>query len=183
MFLRRNKKGNFKFHRSFISHRQSQNLHCGGQYCVPPTPYRPSKTFYWIKLQSQTTSNVTAKNTLLYFYCPLYSQFNVAEQQKIQFLAASVIHISILNEGRGGDCRSVTFASATIVGSKNKNIYLRDFKDVGFNFTHFANFKFAYFEIELGKLTKWPISFENFHFGHLKGAHFKYRLYFSSCCV
>ena len=34
------------------------------------------------------------------------------------------------------------------MGSKNKSIYLRDFKDVGFNFTHFANFKFAYFEIE-----------------------------------
>ena len=34
------------------------------------------------------------------------------------------------------------------MGSKKKSIYLRDFKDVGFNFTHFANFKFAYFEIE-----------------------------------
>ena len=32
--------------------------------------------------------------------------------------------------------------------SKNKSIYLRDFKDVDFKFTHFANFKFAYFEIE-----------------------------------
>ena len=31
---------------------------------------------------------------------------------------------------------------------KNRNIHLRDFKDVGFNFTHFANFKFAYFEIQ-----------------------------------
>ena len=47
-----------------------------------------------------------------------------------------------------GDCRIVTFVLATIVGSKNKNIHLRDFKDVDFNFTHFANFKFAYFEIE-----------------------------------
>ena len=47
-----------------------------------------------------------------------------------------------------GDCRTVTFVLATIVGSKNKNIHLRDFKFVGFNFTHFANFKFAYFEIE-----------------------------------
>ena len=37
---------------------------------------------------------------------------------------------------------------ATIVGSKNKNIHLRDFKDVDFNFTHFPNFKFASFEIE-----------------------------------
>ena len=47
-----------------------------------------------------------------------------------------------------GDCRSVTFVLVTIVGSKNKNIHLRDFKNVDFNFTHFANFKFAYFEIE-----------------------------------
>ena len=34
------------------------------------------------------------------------------------------------------------------MNSKNKNIHLRDFKDVDFNFNHFANFKFAYFEIE-----------------------------------
>ena len=36
----------------------------------------------------------------------------------------------------------------TILGSKNKTIYLRDFKDADFDFTHFANFKFAYFEIQ-----------------------------------
>ena len=47
-----------------------------------------------------------------------------------------------------GNCRSVTFALATIVGSENKNIHLRDFKDVDVNFTHFAHFKYAYFEIE-----------------------------------
>ena len=47
-----------------------------------------------------------------------------------------------------GGYRTVTFVLATIVGSKNKNIHLRDFKFVGFDFTHFANFKFAYFEIE-----------------------------------
>ena len=41
-----------------------------------------------------------------------------------------------------------------------------------FNFTHFTNFKFAYFEMELAKLTKWPISLANFHFGYLKGTHF-----------
>ena len=35
------------------------------------------------------------------------------------------------------------------MGSKNKIIYLRDFRDVGFNFTDFANFKFAYFETEV----------------------------------
>ena len=34
------------------------------------------------------------------------------------------------------------------MGSKNKSIHLRDFKDVDFDFTHIANFKFAYFEIE-----------------------------------
>ena len=38
---------------------------------------------------------------------------------------------------------------ATIVGSKNKSIYLRNLKDVDFNFTHFANFKFAYIEIDV----------------------------------
>ena len=48
-----------------------------------------------------------------------------------------------------GDWRTVSFALATIVGSKNKSIHLRDFKNVDFNFTHFANFKFAYFEIEV----------------------------------
>ena len=47
-----------------------------------------------------------------------------------------------------GDCRTFILVLATTVGSKNKNIHLRDFKDVDFNFTHFANFKFAYFEIE-----------------------------------
>ena len=40
-----------------------------------------------------------------------------------------------------GDCRIVTFVLATIVGSEKKNIYLQDFKDVDFNFTHFASFK------------------------------------------
>ena len=48
-----------------------------------------------------------------------------------------------------GDCGTDTFALVTIVGSKNKNIHLRDFKNVDFNFTHFANFNFAYFKIGL----------------------------------
>ena len=48
----------------------------------------------------------------------------------------------------GWYCRSVTFVLATIVSSKNKTIYLRDFKNVDINFTHFAYFKFAYFGIE-----------------------------------
>ena len=47
-----------------------------------------------------------------------------------------------------GNCTTVSFVLATIVGSKNKNSHLRDFKNVDFNFTHFADFKFAYFEIE-----------------------------------
>ena len=54
-----------------------------------------------------------------------------------------------------GDCRIVTFVLATIVGSEKKNIYLQDFKDVDFNFTHFANFKFAYFEIEVSFWLIW----------------------------
>ena len=56
---------------------------------------------------------------------------------------------------RRGDCRSVTFVLATIVGSKNKSIYLRDFKDVDFIFAHFANFKFAYFDIEVSFWSIW----------------------------
>ena len=54
-----------------------------------------------------------------------------------------------------GDCRIVTFVLATIVGSAKKNIYLQDFKDVDFNFTHFASFKFAYFEIEVSFWLIW----------------------------
>ena len=40
-----------------------------------------------------------------------------------------------------GDYRTVTFVLATIAGSKNKNIHLQDFKDVGFTFTKFAYLK------------------------------------------
>ena len=58
-------------------------------------------------------------------------------------------YINIKLRERGGDCRSVTFVLAKIVGSKNKSIYLLDFRDVDFNFTNFANFKCAYFEIEV----------------------------------
>ena len=52
-----------------------------------------------------------------------------------------------------GDCRTVTFVLPIIMGflkknKKNNNIHLLNFQDVDFNFTHFANFKFAYFEIE-----------------------------------
>ena len=54
-----------------------------------------------------------------------------------------------------GDCRTVSFVLATIVDSKNKKHHLRDFKYVDFNFTHFANFKFAYFEIEESFRLNW----------------------------
>ena len=52
-----------------------------------------------------------------------------------------------------------------------------------FNFTHFANFKFVYFEIKvnLGKLTKLSISLANFYFGYLKGARFKYIFWLILC--
>ena len=46
------------------------------------------------------------------------------------------------------NCRTVPFSLATILSSKNKNIHLRDFKGVDFNFTYSSNFKFAYLEIE-----------------------------------
>ena len=52
-------------------------------------------------------------------------------------------------DGRGGIAEALHSFVATTVGSKSKTIHLRDFKDVDLNFTHFANFKFAYFEIEL----------------------------------
>ena len=67
-----------------------------------------------------------------------------------------------------------TFSSRTFIwiklGSKNKNIQLRDFKDafssMDFNFSHFSNFNFAHFEIEVS-------------FGYyLKGPCFKCRLSF-----
>ena len=80
-----------------------------------------------------------------------------------------------------GNYRTVTFVLSTIVGSKNKIIHLRDFNNVDFNFTHFASFKFSYFEIEESFGLIWVL--ENFHFGYLKGARFKERLYFYSFCV
>ena len=55
----------------------------------------------------------------------------------------------------GGNCRNVTFVLTTTVGSKNKSIYLRDCKDVDFNFIHFANFKIAYFEIDVSFWLIW----------------------------
>ena len=51
-------------------------------------------------------------------------------------------------EGGGLQKRYIRFSQKTVC-SKSKSIYLRDFQDVDFNFTHFANFRFAYFEIEV----------------------------------
>ena len=65
-----------------------------------------------------------------------------------------------------GDCRSVTFVLATIVGSKKKPIHLWDFKEVDFNFTHSSDFKFAYFEIEEGFRLIW-VKLQNARF-HLQ---------------
>ena len=87
-----------------------------------------------------------------------------------------------------GDCRSVAFVLAAIVGSKNKKIHLQDFKDVGFNFTHFANFKFAHFEIEESfglvwvKLQNDRIHFK-FPFQILKRCSFQVKALFYSFCA
>ena len=62
-----------------------------------------------------------------------------------------------------GDCRSVTLILAAIVGSKNKTTHLRDFKDVDFNFAHFANFKFAYLETEVSFGLIW-VNLQNIRF-------------------
>ena len=49
------------------------------------------------------------------------------------------------------------------MGSKNKTTHLRHFKDVDFNFAHFANFKFAYFEIEVSFGLIW-VNLQNIRF-------------------
>ena len=52
------------------------------------------------------------------------------------------------------------------MGSNNNITHLRDFKDVDFNFAHFAHFKFAYFEIEVGFGLIW-VNLQNDRF-HLQ---------------
>ena len=52
------------------------------------------------------------------------------------------------------------------MGLKKKSIYLRNVKDVDFNFTYFANFKFAYFEIEVNFGLIW-VNLQNSRF-HLQ---------------
>ena len=71
-----------------------------------------------------------------------------------------------------GDFRIVSFVLATIVGSKNKNINLRDLKDVDFNFTHFA-----YFEIEESFELIW-IKSQNGPFWVLKRCSFQVKALF-----
>ena len=76
-----------------------------------------------------------------------------------------------------GNFRIVSFVLATIVGSKNKNINLRDLKDVDFNFTHFADFNFAYFEIEESFELIW-IKSQNGPFWVLKRCSFQVKALF-----
>ena len=94
-----------------------------------------------------TTSNVTPK---IYFYILIVlftTNWMLQSSEKLSLpLRQSFIDQHWMKGER--DCRTVTFVLATIVDWKNKNIHLRDFKDVDFNFTHFANCKLAYFEIE-----------------------------------
>ena len=66
----------------------------------------------------------------------------------------------------GEDYRRVTLVLTMILGSKKKSIQLRYFKDVDFNFTDFANFKFAYFEIEVSFGLIW-VNLQNGRF-HLQ---------------
>ena len=66
----------------------------------------------------------------------------------------------------GEDYRHVTLVLTMILGSKKKSIQLRYFKDVDFNFTDFANFKFAYFEIEVSFGLIW-VNLQNSRF-HLQ---------------
>ena len=91
----------------------------------------------------------TKKSTFIFLLSSLLpiQCCRVAKNLVPRFVSRS--YIKIKWRERGGDSRSVTFVLATIVGSKSKSIYLRDFKDVDFDFTHFAHFKFAYFEIEV----------------------------------
>ena len=66
----------------------------------------------------------------------------------------------------GEDYRRVTLVLTMIVGSKKKSIQLRYFKNVDFNFTDFANFKFPYFEIEVSFGLIW-VNLQNGRF-HLQ---------------
>ena len=141
---------------------------------VAPTPYKFSKVFFWIKLQSYTTSNVTQK---IYFYILIVLFTPNWMLESSEKFSLSLCQSFIDQHWMKGeeDCKSVTFVLATIVGSKNKSIHLRDFKDVDFNFTHFANCLFwnwRKFWFNLGKITKWPISLANFHFGYIKKCSF-----------
>ena len=127
-----------------------------------------------VLLKSSFKSNCNPRQHLMwhqkiYFYILIvlfYLQLNVAEKWKSQSLAASVVHWSTLNEGRRELQNHYIRFQPQLRGSKNKNIHLRDFKDVDFNFTHFANFKFAYFEIEVSFGLIW-VNLQNGRF-HLQ---------------
>ena len=107
----------------------------------------PSKTFFWIKLQSSTTPILTPKKstfTFLLSSLPPIQCCRVAENSVSRCVIRSLINI----EWREKGIAELLHSFSHNCGFKKQNIHLRDFKDVGFNFTHFANFKFAYFEIE-----------------------------------
>ena len=81
-----------------------------------------------------------------------------------------------MNEGRRGFQNRFIRFSHNCGFKKQKHQFTR-FHGWDFNFTHFANFKLK--KVSLGKITKWPISHANFHFGYLKSArlifvHFVY---------
>ena len=61
------------------------------------------------------------------------------------------------------------------------------FSNIDFNFDDFDHFHFAHFEIEENFGLIWVKlqngSLANFHFRYLKGAPFRYGLYFCSFCV
>ena len=87
-----------------------------------------------------------------------------------------------MNEGRRGfQNRFIRFSHNC--GFKNKNINLRDFKDVDFNFTHFADFNFAYFEIEESFELIW-IKLQNGPFWVLKRCSFQVKaLFLPNLCI
>ena len=69
---------------------------------VTPTPYRSSKTFFWIKLQSQTTSNVTTKKSTFIFLLsslPPIQCCRVAKNSVSRCVSRSLINIERREKG------------------------------------------------------------------------------------
>ena len=79
-----------------------------------------------------------------------YRQFNVEQQQKTPSLAASVVHISTLNEGRGGGIAEAlhSFYPRLWVQKTKASIYEISRMWI-LILLIFAKFKFVYFEIEV----------------------------------